>query len=212
MSIRAVIFDLGGVVFESPMALIRDFERRHGLPENIIARIAGNYAGENGLWHKLERGEVALAKFCERFDADARSIGAELTSEEMMRDLMENAAVRPIMIDAIRTLRSSGYKVAALTNNWVTDIDHDARLSPLRAEFDVFVESCKVGLRKPDPRIYQLAFAELGIPPEDIAFLDDMGPNLKAGRALGMTTIKVEEPGPAIGELGRILGLSLGTT
>lgn len=209
MPIRAVIFDLGGVVFDSPLELIRAYERRAGLPEHFIARVAGNYAGENGLWHQLERGELPLAQFCHRFDADARSLGQELASMQMMRDLVEFAEVRPVMIGAIRKLRTSGFKVAALTNNWVTDMEHDTRLSPLRAEFDVFVESCKVGLRKPDPRIYHLAFAELGVSPEQIAFLDDMGPNLKAGRDLGMTTIKVEEPDRAVGELGRILGISL---
>lgn len=209
MSISAVIFDLGGVVFDSPLELIRAYERRAGLPEHFIARVAGNYAAENGLWHQLERGEVPLSAFCERFDADARSLGQELSSKEMMRDMSEHANVRPVMIEAIRKLRASGYQVAALTNNWVTGGDHEVRLSPLRAEFDVFVESCKVGMRKPDPKIYELTCEKLGIRPERVAFLDDMGPNLKAGRALGMTTIKVEEPGLAVGELGRILGISL---
>lgn len=209
MAFSSVIFDLGGVVFDSPLALIRDYEQRAGLPEHLVARIAGNYGGQNGLWHQLERGEIPLSKFCEAFDADARSLGESLSSTEMMQEMSERAGARPMMLQAIRTLRGAGYKVAALTNNWVTHGNHDERMAPLRAEFDVFVESCKVGMRKPDPRIYELTCEKLAIRPEHAVFLDDMGPNLKAGRRLGMTTIKVSDPGPALDELGRILGLSL---
>ena len=82
-------------------------------------------------------------------------------------------------------------------------------MEPLRTEFDVFVESCKVGLRKPDPLIYALACRELDVPPSAAVFLDDIGSNLKAAKALGMTTIKVDDPAVALGELGRIVGLSL---
>jgi putative hydrolase of the HAD superfamily len=66
-----------------------------------------------------------------------------------------------------------------------------------------------VGLRKPDPRIYRLACRELGVEPARTAFLDDIGRNLKAARALGMATIKVEEPVRALRELGGLLGLDL---
>jgi len=209
MSILAVIFDLGGVVFDSPLELITDYERRHGLPEHFIARIVGGYGGEDGVWHRLERGEVTLAEFCERFDADARSLGEDLASAGLMREMAERSLVRPVMIEGIRKLRERGYRVAALTNNWVATDDYDERMQPLRDEFHVFVESCKVGMRKPERRIYEHVCTELGIPPERAAFLDDMGPNLKAARALGMTTIKVSEPAAALDELGRALGVPL---
>ena len=71
----------------------------------------------------------------------------------------------------------------------------------LRGEFDVFVESSVVGMRKPDPRIYLHACEALKVTPPEAIFLDDIGSNLKAARALGMTTIKVEEPGRALAEL-----------
>jgi putative hydrolase of the HAD superfamily len=66
-----------------------------------------------------------------------------------------------------------------------------------------------VGLRKPDPAIYELAFAEMGVRGETIIFLDDIGANLKAARELGVTTIKVVEPAAALRELGTVLGLDL---
>ena len=70
-------------------------------------------------------------------------------------------------------------------------------------------ESSKVGLRKPDPRIYHLTCERLEVQPAEAAFLDDIGANLKSARALGMLTIKVEEAEAAIEELGRELGLDL---
>ena len=66
-----------------------------------------------------------------------------------------------------------------------------------------------VGLRKPDPRIYRLVCRELGVEPAEAVFLDDIGRNLKAARARGMATIKVEEPIAALRELETLLGIDL---
>jgi putative hydrolase of the HAD superfamily len=79
----------------------------------------------------------------------------------------------------------------------------------LRSHFDAFVESRVVGLRKPDPRIYLLACRELGVEPSRTAFLDDIGGNLKPARALGMATIKVDDPRRALADLGALVGLDL---
>ena len=110
------------------------------------------------------------------------------------------------MLEAIRRIRARGLRVAALTNNWVTS---RGASSPLRGHFDVFVESAVVGLRKPDPRIYELVCARLGVAPARVAFLDDIGRNLKPARALGMATIKVDDPDRALEELGALLGFAL---
>jgi len=66
-----------------------------------------------------------------------------------------------------------------------------------------------VGLRKPDPRIYALACATMGVEPPEVVFLDDLGVNLKPARAMGMATIKVAEPGAAIAELETVVGFPL---
>jgi putative hydrolase of the HAD superfamily len=100
--------------------------------------------------------------------------------------------------------------VGALTNNWEGDASGRASLAELRERFDAFVESSVVGLRKPDPRIYLHACRALRVEPPEAVFLDDIGSNLKAARALGMATIKVDEPAAALAELGRLLGLPEG--
>ena len=116
------------------------------------------------------------------------------------------------MLEAIRRIRAGGRRVAALTNNWVTDTPPqgvETARSRLDPHFDVFVESAVVGLRKPDLRIYALVCDKLGVVPARVAFLDDIGRNLKPARELGMVTIKVDDPDQALRELGALLELDL---
>lgn len=210
MHLRAVIFDLGGVVLESPLHFIAEYERDHGLPANLIAGIVGGYAARpDGPWQRLERGELPLLEFCRSFDAEIAAAGYRAETARMMQEMSARSLVRPAMVNAIRQLRERGLKVAALTNNWVMGDDHDARTAPLFAEFDVVVQSCKVGIRKPEPAIYRIALDQLQVPAEAAVFLDDIGGNLKAAKALGIRTIKVREPALALHELGGMVGMSL---
>ncbi|MBV9044721.1 MAG: HAD-IA family hydrolase, partial [Alphaproteobacteria bacterium] len=75
--------------------------------------------------------------------------------------------------------------------------------------FDVVIESAKIGIRKPNPEIYKLMCKQLGVEPNECVFLDDLGPNLKPAKAMGMITIKVESGPQAIKELEAATGLKL---
>jgi putative hydrolase of the HAD superfamily len=205
--IAAVVFDLGGVVMESPLDAIARYERHHGLAPQAVGRAIAA-SGDGGAWSRLERGELAVADFFPAFEADCRAQGVELDGARVMAYIAEAAVPRPAMVEAIRRIRGRGLRVAALTNNWVTAEARPGR-AELRALFDVFVESSAVGMRKPDPRIYQLTCRQLGVEPARTAFLDDIGANLKPARALGMTTIKVEDPRAALEALGIVLGFPL---
>jgi len=205
MTSRAVIFDLGGVVVGSPLHAIAAYERELGLPANAVNRVVVA-AGPRGAWSRLERGELGLEEFYPLFESDCGSAGVVIDAREMMRRVAEITVPRPAMLAAIARLRAAGLKVAALTNNWVTE---DEGTGALRSFFDVFVESAVVGLRKPDPRIFELVCRELGVAPPETVFLDDIGINLKAARALGMVTIKVDDPDLALGELEQAVGLDL---
>src|SRR5881396_555600 len=111
-----------------------------------------------------------------------------------------------LMLEAIRRIRARGLLAAAVTNNWITEGEGTGVLRP---HFDAFVESAVAGVRKPDPRIYELACAELRIAPPEAVMLDDIGANLKTARALGMATIRVGDPDAALGELEELLGFPL---
>jgi putative hydrolase of the HAD superfamily len=208
--IAAVVFDLGGVVMDSPLHAIARYERDHGLPAGAINRVVVD-SGEGGAWSRLERGELTLEAFLSPFEADCRACGVAVDGARMMAYIAEAGVPRPEMLEAIRRIRRHGLRVAALTNNWVREGQRESRRAGhrLREHFDVFVESAVVGVRKPDPRIYELVCRELDVAPPQAAFLDDIGRNLKTARALGMTTIKVDDPTAALRELGAILGLEL---
>lgn len=213
-TIAAVVFDIGGVVQDSPLHAIARYERERGLPPNAINRVVVA-AGEEGAWARLERGELTVETFCVPFEADCRARGVAIDGRVLMERIAEASVPRPRMLEAIRRLRAAGLRVAALTNNWVADTPRhgpdgaETARSRLDPHFDVFVESAVVGLRKPDPGIYSLVCEKLGLEPSRVAFLDDIGRNLKPARELGMATIKVDDPEQALRELGMLLGLDL---
>ena len=179
-AIAAVVFDIGGVVQDSPLHAIARYERDRGIAPNAINR-AVVAAGEGGAWARLERGELTVGAFC-------------------VEPLAEGGLRRPGPPPVV------GQGRGAQTNNWVGS---GPPKTSLHERFDVFVESAVVGLRKPDPRIYELVCRELGVAPARVAFLDDIGRNLKPARALGMATIKVDDPDAALRELGALLGFDL---
>jgi putative hydrolase of the HAD superfamily len=213
MKPRAVLFDLGGVVLGSPLQAIREYESELGFARNAINRVAAETAPA-GAWSRLERGEIDLIDFYSAFEADCLRAGLRIDARLMMERMAAASEPRASMLGAIARLRQAGLKVGALTNNWA-HAEQSGRSDGtrvLRDHFDVFIESSVEGLRKPDPKIYELACARLETRPETIVFLDDIGHNLKPARALGMKTIKVEAPDPALRRLGDLVGLTLLTT
>jgi putative hydrolase of the HAD superfamily len=212
MPYEGVLFDLGGVVLGSPLHAIARYERDCGIPAGFINRVVMTTA-PGGAWHRLERGELLVEAFVPEFEADCLAAGQTVAVGPMMAAIQVESQPRPSMLAAIRALKERGLRVGALTNNWASDetaADRAERMGlELREHFHAFVESAVVGLRKPDPRIYQLACRELGVTPERTVFLDDIGANLKAARALGMHTIKVVAPEQALTELAEAVGFAL---
>jgi putative hydrolase of the HAD superfamily len=210
----AVVFDLGGVVVPSPLDAFRAYEARVGLPHRFLSEVvlAG---GEEGAWSRLERGELSMDEFADEFSAECAMAGGAVDVDELFTDVHSSSGPRPEMVVAIGRIHSAGLKTGALTNNWRDERAADDATSgtPLPSTldlFDVVVESAIVGLRKPDPRIYELACARLDVDPVCVVFLDDLGVNLKPARSMGMATIKVGDPAAALAELEALLGFPLG--
>src|SRR5512134_2721637 len=155
----AVIFDLGGVVLGSPLHAIARFEREHGIPPGFVNRVVVE-SGPAGAWSRLERGELDLERFYRAFEADCERAGRRVPARPMMERIAASAGPRPAMLAAIARIRGRGLLAAALTNNWSGEGDGTRAL---RHHFDVFVESCALGLRKPDPRIYEHTLTQLGV-------------------------------------------------
>jgi len=205
---KAVIFDLGGVVFPSPFEAFDAYDLDAGLPPGTVRALIRK-SSETGAWAALERGELALTEFYVQLEREATAADFELDAALLMSKVASGFGPRPAMASAIRRIRAANLQVAALTNNWPRPDDAPFPASGDGLGFDVVIESAVVGLRKPDPRIYELVLSKLGVDAPDAVYLGDLGMNLKPARAMGMTTIKVSDPDAALVELECILGFAV---
>src|SRR5438445_4141595 len=159
---RAVIFDLGGVVFPSPFEAFDAYDRDADLPAGSVRGVIRT-SSESGAWAALERGELALPDFYARLEAEATAVGFRLDAAKLMTTIANGFGPRPAMAVAIRRIREANLRTAALTNNWPRPDDAPFPANGDGLGFDVVVESAVVGLRKPDPRIYELVLSRLGV-------------------------------------------------
>jgi putative hydrolase of the HAD superfamily len=210
--IEAVIWDFGGVLTTSPFEAFARFERERGFPVDIIRRTNAANHLENA-WAKFERAEIDVDTFDRLFAAESLALGgAEVRGREVLPLL--SGDLRPEMVEALRRIGEE-FKTGCITNNLPSNaIGSQSGRSPYAAEvmvlFDHVIESAKIGLRKPDPRIYAMMVEALGVDPKACVYLDDLGVNLKPAREMGMTTIKVASAPQAIAELEAATGLKLG--
>lgn len=215
MSVEAVIFDFGGVFTTSPVENFARFERERGLPEKFIGGVIKNNHHTNA-WAQFERAEISLDAFDAAFAAETKAAGFEIRGRALVALLA--LTLRPPMIDALRRVRAAGFKTGCITNNlpdfdsaaMIADAEKAGQAKEILALFDHVIESSKAGVRKPEPRIYEMMCEALGVAPAACVFLDDLGINLKPARAMGMATIKVPlgDVSPAIAELEALLNLA----
>ncbi|EKS34267.1 MAG: putative hydrolase of the HAD superfamily [Afipia broomeae] len=209
--IEAVIWDFGGVLTTSPFEAFARYEKERGLPVDIIRRTNAANHFENA-WAKFERAEVDLATFDELFAAESLALGAEVRGRDVVPLLSGDP--RPEMVEALRRVKQH-FKTGCITNNLPANAMGSSGgralyVAETMALFDHVIESAKIGLRKPDPRIYQMMVAALDVDPKKCVYLDDLGVNLKPAREMGMTTIKVIDAPQAIRDLEAATGLALG--
>ncbi len=211
MTVTAVVFDLGGVLTESPLTGFAAYETEAGLPAGLVVRLNSTEPDTNA-WARFERGELDEAGFRAAFEAEAAALGHRVDAARVLAAL--RGELRPTMVGAVRRLRAAGLPLALLSNN-VAPMQRTGVLGELLALFDVVVESSTEGVRKPEPEIYRRTLARLSeavgrpVAATDCAYLDDLGINLKPARALGMHTIKVVEPAAALAELAELVGVPL---
>ena len=208
--IEAVIWDFGGVLTTSPFEAFARFESERGLPTDIIRRTNANNHWENA-WAKFERSELDLEAFDQLFASESMALGAEVRGKDVLPLLVGD--LRPEMVEALRVVKSR-FKTGCITNNLPANAIGSASgrslyVAEVMALFDHVIESAKIGLRKPDPRIYRMMIDALGVDPKHCIYLDDLGVNLKPAREMGMATIKVVNGPQAIAELEAVTGLSL---
>jgi len=213
MTFKAVLWDFGGVITSSPFEAFNRFESANNLPQDFIRSINA-INPENNAWAQLESSQIGIDEFDEKFAREAADKGHEVRGRQVL-DLL-SGEIRDEMVHALRLIKQTR-QVGCITNNVNTgegpgmarSAEKAAAIADIMAIFDVVIESSKVGIRKPDPRIYEMTCKHMSIRPEETIYLDDLGINLKPARALGMTTIKVLGAGQALDELESHLGEAL---
>ena len=207
--IRAVFFDVGGVLVDSPFGAFQAYETEAGLAPGTL-RALNQRDPDRNAWACAERGELDADGFFARFEAEAAAHGHAIDARELFAGI--SVAVRPEMVALLRRLRGS-YILACVTNNMhvghgpalSTDLQRAAEIEAMFALVDHVVESRRIGARKPEPAFYTIACERAGVSPDEVVLLDDLGINLKPARALGMQTIKVDQPQAAIAALEALL-------
>jgi putative hydrolase of the HAD superfamily len=214
MSFTHVIFDFGGVITSSPFEAFNRMEAERGLPHDFVRRVNSAKPDDNA-WAKFERAEIDADGFSAAFAAEAEAMGQTLDGASVIACLAGD--VRPYMVTALDRLKAAGFGIGCITNNvragrgtaMARNADKAAQVEAIMARFDHVIESSKAGVRKPDPRIYQMMCDLFSVEPSACIYLDDLGINCKPAAGLGMHAIKVTDGERALSDLETALAMPL---
>jgi putative hydrolase of the HAD superfamily len=208
--IRAVIWDYGGVFSGSPFDAMAGVAREMGVdPERYLEIVFGPYDHDTDHpWHRLERGETTLVSARAEIIEIGRRDGIDSDPFHLFTAMSRGGGgLRGEVVAFARELKDAGLGSALVTNNALEFRDYWRRSIPLGELFHHVIDSSEVGLRKPDPKIFELALEKLGVPAESTVFLDDYAGNVEAARRVGIHGLLVTDAyGDALTELGRLLG------
>jgi epoxide hydrolase-like predicted phosphatase len=224
--LRAVVFDWGGVLTASLDGAMSQWARQDGATVDHFRTVLGSWTGypwtspapaldgAGPEWvpvadspvHRLERGEIDVVEFEEQLAVELSRRGATVRSSGLIdRFLAGLEHLDERMLGLIRRLRSAGYATALLSNSWG---DHyPDRL--WQGLFDAIVISGRVGMRKPEGRIFHYVAEQLGLDPTQCVMVDDLAPNVAGAVATGMVGIVHISWEETLGELEAVLDLDL---
>lgn len=191
--VSAVVWDFGGVLITPITHLLDEIAGWHDVPMvTMLDVLMGprERSTPDHPWHRAERGEIATSVLQSEVAPWAEAAGLTLRGDEYERLLCGVFDVHDEVVERIRRLRSDGYRTAMLTNSF-------REFRPLIEDhidmsvFDVVVDSSEVGHRKPEPAVYRVATELVGVPAEEILYLDDFEANVDGARSAGWRTIHV---------------------
>jgi epoxide hydrolase-like predicted phosphatase len=205
MAIEAIVSDFGGVLTTPLMRSFAAFQDHTGIPTEALGSAMGRIAereGEHPLF-ELERGRITEEAFLASLRSElVADLGHEPELHRFKEIYFDALDPNEPMIELMRSLRDRGFRMALLTNNvreweplWRT-------MLPVDEIFEFVVDSAFVGMRKPEPEIYELTLERLGGPaPESVVFVDDIEVNCDAARELGVHAVHYRDADQAIGEV-----------
>ncbi|XP_038055447.1 bifunctional epoxide hydrolase 2-like [Patiria miniata] len=222
MAIKAAIFDVGGVLIKSPLHYLMQLAETHGLPATFLVNVLRKGAPDNAFC-RAERGDLSISQMLKELQKDFQQSATETNTEipktfslKQMIGGLHKQPPHTEMINAVVNLKNHGLKTCVLTNNFIFDLPSGSEepdsanfLLMMRFMFDEIIESCRTGLRKPEPEIYSLACKRLGVSPEETIFIDDLKGNLKSAKKLGINTILFKDPESALAEIQEYTGIDV---
>jgi len=209
-AIRAVVSDFGGVLTTPLLTSFMSLQDEIGVsPEHFGAALKALTAerGENPLY-EMERGEISEEDFLGQLSAGLEPLLDHEPHLHRFRELfIGGLKVNPPMIELMRELKDSGLRMAMLTNNVREWEPHWRPMLPVDEIFETVVDSAFVGCRKPEPRIYEITLARLGMDAGECVFVDDLLPNIEGARELGFAAVHFQDNEQAIAEIRAATGL-----
>jgi len=200
MTVRAAVFDIGGVLeTTAPMEFDQRWEQRLGLPPGEISRRMDDVwlGGSLGTLSETEVHRLAG----ERLNLDTASVTAMM--DEMWVEYLGTGNTD--LITYVASLRSR-VRTAILSNSFVGASEREQQRYNFPALVDVIVYSHEVGIKKPDPRIYALVCERLGVQPGEAIFVDDVPICVRAAHEAGMRAIQFSDNAQVIAAIEALLG------
>lgn len=207
--IRAIVSDFGGVLTSPLVGSFARISEDWDLPLEALGRAmqtATERSGAHPLF-ELECGRITEADFLEGLAVGLREeLGRDVPMHEFPDRFWAQLETNHDLLEVLVALREADYRMALLTNNVREWEPRWRSMIPVDEIFEVVVDSAFVGMRKPDPRIYELTIEQIGVPAEQCLFIDDMDVNIAAARELGMAAVHFRETPQAIAEIHAALG------
>jgi putative hydrolase of the HAD superfamily len=211
---RGLLLDIGGVVHNTGIRMVGRLAEREPALRPVIEKIGGIASDRDELWQQMLGRHIGEREY---WAQRAAELGAAVGETWDTRALMDRFYQLPAQewlcagtLDLMTDAKAAGLRLGALTNDmtafhgpeWVARQEH------LKL-FDVIVDASLTGVMKPDPRAFRGGAEALGLPPEQVVFLDDMPWNVEGARQAGMTAVRVpwDGPGPAIDTARNLLDL-----
>jgi epoxide hydrolase-like predicted phosphatase len=205
----ALIVDFGGVLTTPIQDSMEAFSSELGIDFDDFLRVAlrAYVEGDDDLVYDFEMGKLDEDEFSVQFAQRlAQATGKEIDPERFVQRMFGGMRLEEGMLDAVGKARAAGFKTGLLSNSWGLSGYPRERLAEI---CDDVVISAEVGMRKPDPAIFELSVSRLGVAPEASIFVDDHPGHLKAAVEAGMTTVLHRSPAQTITELEGLLGVAL---
>ncbi|XP_030346380.1 bifunctional epoxide hydrolase 2 isoform X3 [Strigops habroptila] len=177
--------------------------------------------GSNSPYAKVMRGQITLSQLFSEMEEGCRqhatasgvTLPPTFSVAQAFEEMAAKGTVNAPLLQAAKVLRRNGFKTCVLTNNWVDDsagrLFTATLMNLLHRHFDLVIESCRLGMQKPDPKIYTYALDALQAKPQEVILLDDIGENLKPAQEMGMATVLVRDTETVLKELEELSGIQL---